>query len=486
MLSSLSNLQALYPELFLVVTALFLLLIGAYAGVKATRVVVLGAVVSFSVAIFMLSGQEALGEQSFMNMFVNNDFTLFGKKLILLAASIVLALSLPWLSRDENKRFEYPVLVMLSVVGMMLMLSAADLLAVYMGLELSSLALYVLAASDRDNVRSSEAGLKYFVLGALSSGLMLFGISLVYGFSGTTSFSGLSEIALRVGAVPHPANMFPYGLAMGLVFVLVGFCFKISAVPFHMWTPDVYEGAPTTVTALFATAPKIAMLLLMVRVLAGPLAAMHEYWHQILVFSAVASMLIGAFTALVQTNIKRMLAYSSIGHVGYALLGILAGGEAGFQAVVVYLSLYLFMSAGAFGCVLCMQRDGEQLENMSDLAGISSRHPYLAMALGAFMFSMAGIPPLAGFFGKMYIFVSAVQAGMYGLAIIGVLSSVVACFYYLKIVKIMYFDEGDAVFDAQPMVLRATLSLCFLVTVLFVLKPALVTTPAAIAVKALL
>jgi NADH-quinone oxidoreductase subunit N len=487
LIQSLSDMQAIYPELFLAVASLVMLLVGVTVGERATRGLVLGAVVSFAVAIVLLAQQESGQVMHFSSMFVTNDFTVFGKKLVLLAASIVLALTMPWLSRSEHNRFEYPILVMLSVTGMMLMISAADLLAVYMGLELSSLALYVLAASNRDDEKSTEAGLKYFVLGALSSGMMLFGISLVYGFTGTINFEGIAQLGSTLASHESgtPAQ-FPYGIAFGLVLVLAGFCFKISAVPFHMWTPDVYEGAPTPVTALFATAPKIAMLFLMARVLSGPMLPLAMYWQQVLVFSAVASMLVGAFAALVQTNIKRLLAYSSIGHMGYALVGLVAGGEAGYQAVVIYVALYLFMSAGAFGCVLYMQRNGEYVEKLSDLAGIAQRHPLLAMALSAFMLSMAGIPPLAGFFGKMYIFVSAVQAGMIVLAVIGVLSSVVSCYYYLKVIKIMYFDEGENIYDTQPMVLRATIAMCFVVTVFFVLHPAFITTPASIAVKALM
>ena len=485
-IQALSDMQAIYPELFLAIASLVLLMVGVSFGERSTRVIMLGAVVSFTVAIYLLTKQDGAGVLTFSSMFVTNGFTVFGKKLVLLSASIVLAMTLPWVSRTENQKFEYPVLVMLSVTGMMLMMSAADLLAVYMGLELSSLALYVLAASNRDCEKSTEAGLKYFVLGALSSGMMLFGISLVYGFAGTINFAEIAQVGAQIASPDSAAKLFPYGLALGMVFLLAGFCFKVSAVPFHMWTPDVYEGAPTPVTALFATGPKIAMLILMARVLSGPMLPMLDYWQQIIIFSAVASMLVGAFAALVQTNIKRMLAYSSIGHVGYALVGLAAGGEAGLRAVVIYLALYLFMSAGAFGCVLHMQRKGEYVEKLSDLAGISRRYPYLAMAMAAFMFSMAGIPPLAGFFGKMYIFVSAVQAGMITLAVVGVLSSVVACYYYLKVVKIMYFDTGESYFDPQPIVLRATVALCFIVTVCFVLYPSVVITPATIAVKALL
>ena len=316
-----------------------------------------------------------------------------------------------------------------------MMVSANDLIALYLGLELQSLSLYVLAAFRRDTLRSSEAGLKYFVLGALSSGMLLYGCSLIYGFLGATGFDA---IAAAVGGGDSVARR----RVVGLVFLLAGLCFKVSAAPFHMWTPDVYEGAPTPVTALFSVAPKIAALALFIRVLMEPFGDLTDKWQQIIVVVAILSMAIGAFTAIVQENIKRLMAYSSIGHVGYALVGIATGTEEGVRAVLIYLAIYLFMNVGVFACILAMRQKGSAVENISDLAGFSKSRPLVAGIFAALMFSMAGIPPLAGFFGKFYVFMAAVNAGLVPLAVFGVLASVVGCYYYLRIVKVMYFDEA--------------------------------------------
>ncbi|MBL8834198.1 MAG: NADH-quinone oxidoreductase subunit NuoN, partial [Rhodospirillales bacterium] len=312
-----------------------------------------------------------------------------------------------------------------------------------MGIELQSLSLYVLAAIRRDSVRATEAGLKYFVLGALSSGLLLYGASLIYGFSGTTNFDTLAATMI------DQAGATPIGVIFGIVFVSAALAFKVSAAPFHMWTPDVYEGAPTPVTAFFAAAPKIAAILLFARVLVGPFGPLVHDWQQIVVFIAIASMAIGAFAAIAQTNIKRLMAYSSIGHVGYALVGLAAGDEAGVLGVLVYMALYLAMNLTAFAAILCMKRDGRMVETIGDLAGLARTQPMVAAALAIAMFSMAGIPPLAGFFGKMYVFLAAVSAGLYALAVIGVLASVVSAFYYLRVVKIMYFDDAAVGFDKR-------------------------------------
>jgi len=314
-------------------------------------------------------------------------------------------------------------------------------MSLYVGLELQSLSLYVVAAFRRDSVRSSEAGLKYFVLGALSSGMLLYGASMVYGFSGTTSFDGLASLFRAPGGDPS------VGFVIGLVFLMAGLAFKISAVPFHMWTPDVYEGAPTPVTAFFAVAPKIAAIALFVRVLIGPFGELFAQWQQIVVLISILSMVLGALAAIWQANIKRLLAYSSIGHVGYALIGLAAGSAAGVRGIVLYMAIYLAMNVGTFCCVLCMRRHGRMVEGIDDLAGLSRTHPALALALAVFMFSMAGIPPLAGFFGKLYIFLAAIDAELYTLAIVGVLTSVIGAFYYLRIVKLMYFDEPAEPFE---------------------------------------
>ena len=380
--------------------------------------------------------------QAFFGLFVTEAFAQFAKILILLGSGFAILLSLGYLKNEKAGRFEYPVLILFATVGMMIMVSANDLMALYMGLEMQSLALYVIAAIRRDTLRSTEAGLKYFVLGALSSGMLLYGSSMIYGFTGTTSFDALGQVFASDAA---PST----GLIVGLVFLITGLAFKVSAVPFHMWTPDVYEGAPTPVTALFAVAPKVAALALFTRVMSEPFGDLLSSWQQILVFLSIASMVLGALAAMVQTNMKRLMAYSSIGHMGYALVGVAAGNEAGITGVMVYLASYIFMNIGAFACLLAMKRDGRFVEELSDLSGMSKTHPMMALALMIFMFSMAGIPPLAGFFGKWYVFLAAVEAGLFGLAVIGVLASVVGAFYYLRIVKIMYFDDAENPLDGK-------------------------------------
>jgi NADH-quinone oxidoreductase subunit N len=355
------------------------------------------------------------------------------KVLVLFGSAVALALSAGFMRRDGSQRFEYTVLVLLATVGMMTMISANSLIALYMGLELQSLSLYVLAAINRDSARASEAGLKYFVLGALSSGMLLYGASLVYGFTGSTEFP---QIAAHLGQ--HGAGL---GMVFGLVFVIAGLAFKISAVPFHMWTPDVYEGAPTPVTAFFAAAPKVAAMALVTRVMVEPFGSIATDWRQIIVFLSIASMVLGAFAAIGQTNIKRLLAYSSIGNMGYALVGLAAGSEQGVQGVVLYMIIYMIMTLGSFACLLAMRRKGVMLEDISDFSGLARHDRLIAFIFAMLMFSLAGIPPLAGFFAKYFVFAAAVQAGLFTLAIIGVVSSVVGAFYYLRIVKIIYFDE---------------------------------------------
>ena len=358
------------------------------------------------------------------------------KIVVLGASSLALVLSLDYLRHAKAERFEYPLLMLFATLGMMMMISANNLLSLYIGLELQSLSLYVLAAIRRDTMRSSEAGLKYFVLGALSSGMLLYGITMVYGFAGTTEFEKLARVLITAeGVTPE------FGIIIGLVFVAAGLAFKVSAVPFHMWTPDVYEGAPTPVTAFFAAAPKLAAIALLLRVMIGPFGPLADQWQQIFIVVSAGSMILGAFAAINQTNLKRLLAYSSIGHVGYALVGLAAGGVGGVRSVIVYMTIYVVMTVGTWACVLCMRQHDRMVENIDDLSGLSRTHPMLALAMGIFMFSMAGIPPLAGFFAKLYVFLAAVEAQLYTLAIIGVLSSVVAAYYYLRIVKLMYFDE---------------------------------------------
>jgi NADH-quinone oxidoreductase subunit N len=361
------------------------------------------------------------------------------KTLVLIGSAASIVMAMAYNERERIARFEFPVLILLATTGMMMMISANDLISLYIGLELQSLALYVVAAFKRDTATSSEAGLKYFVLGALSSGMLLYGCSMIYGFSGTTSFEQL--------AASFSGGNYSVGIIIGIVFVSVGLAFKCSAVPFHMWTPDVYEGAPTPVTAFFSVAPKIAAIALFIRFLIEPFGGLVGEWRQIIQFIAIASMLLGSFAAINQRNIKRLMAYSSIGHVGYALIGLAAGTADGVRGVLIYMAIYLVMNLGTFAVILCMRRNGKMVEAIDDLAGLSKTQPGLAAALFIFMFSMAGIPPLAGFLSKLYVFMAAIDAGLYTLAVIGVVTSVVGAYYYLRIVKVMYFDESTGVFD---------------------------------------
>jgi NADH-quinone oxidoreductase subunit N len=459
---------ALIPEALVASTALVLLLGGAFAANKRTDRLIGGLGLFVLVCLLGLMALPTLPPgrlEYFSHMFVVDGFSHFVKVLLIAATALTLLLSAGWLARGDNQRFEFPVLMLLSLLGGMLMVSANDLLSLYVGLELSSLPLYVLAAINRDLLKSTESGIKYFVLGSLASGMLLYGASLVYGFSGTTGFDGLAHI------IKDPSGV-SGGVVVGLVLIMVALSFKVSAAPFHMWTPDVYEGAPTPVTAFFSIVPKLAALALFTRVLIQPFGALSFEWQQIMVFVSVASMLTGAFGALMQTNIKRLLAYSSIGHIGYALMGLAAGTAEGVGSILIYFTLYIAMSAGAFACILMMNAGGEALEKLSDLAGLSRTRPRLAFVLAAFMFSMAGIPPLAGFFGKLYVFLAALHAGLVGLAVIGVLASVVACYYYLKVVKIMYFDEPALPFDKKvPAGTRLALVLCAALTLLFFVMP---------------
>jgi NADH-quinone oxidoreductase subunit N len=350
------------------------------------------------------------------------------------------------------------VLILLATTGMLVLISAGDLIALYLGLELMSLALYVVAAFDRDNVRSTEAGLKYFVLGALSSGMLLYGASLLYGFTGTVKFAGIAQAAANGGT----------GVTVGLVLLLAGLCFKVSAVPFHMWTPDVYQGAPTPITAFFASAPKVAAIAAFMRVSISAFPSIATQWQQIIVFVAIASMALGAFAAIGQRNIKRLMAYSSIGHMGFALIGLAAATQEGIQGVLVYMAIYVAMTLGTFACIIAMQRDGKPFEDIADLSGLARTNPAQALALSILMFSLAGIPPLAGFFAKFYVFLAAVKAGMFTLAVLGVLASVVGCYYYLLIVKVMYFDDPAPAFDRMGTPLRAMVAVTGLAVLLFV------------------
>ena len=426
-------------------------------------------------AVLVVSAGRGSG---YHGQFVVDPFSGFVKLLILSGAALALILSLDYNRAQGIGRFEFPVLMLFATVGMMVMGSASNLMTLYLGLELQSLALYVLAAFARDDLRSSEAGLKYFVLSALASGLLLYGISLVYGFSGTMDFGQLA----RAASDPAHASA---GLVVGIVFVLVGLAFKISAVPFHMWTPDVYEGAPTPVTLFFATSPKVAAIAVLVRVMITPFGHLTPQWHQLVVLVSIASMVLGALAAIGQTNIKRLMAYSSIGHMGYALIGLAAGTADGIRGLLVYMVIYVFMNAAGFAVITAMRRQGRAVEKITDLNGLSRNDPMLALVMAITMFSLAGIPILSGFFAKLYIFLAAVQTGQWTLAIIGVLTSVVGAFYYLRVIKVMYFDPPGERFDARAPSLTFVAAAGGLFTTFFFLFPAPVVGAAQTAAHAL-
>ena len=458
------------PEVFLACWAAALLMVGVFRGNQSTRqVLMLAATVLLAALVLVWVGPFGNGS-AFSGLFVADGFARFMKILVLAGATLTMIMSMRYIEREGMSRFEFPILMLFATLGMMMMISANDLIALYLGLELQSLSLYVIAAFRRDDLRSTEAGLKYFVLGALSSGMLLYGCSMIYGFTGTTSFVGLGEVLKSSAAGAEPS----LGLIVGLAFLAAGLAFKVSAVPFHMWTPDVYEGAPTPVTAFFATAPKVAAMALFVRVLMDPFADLTSQWQQIVIFLSLASMVVGALAAIAQRNIKRLMAYSSIGHVGYALVGLAAGTEEGVRGVAIYLAIYIFMNVGTFACILCMRQGGRMLEEIEDLKGLSKTNPMMALALAIFMFSMAGIPPLAGFFGKFFVFMAAINAGLVPLAVIGMLASVVGAFYYMRIVKYMYFDDPEEAFDrpiGQEMGLVLTGTSLFIVLFMLVLSP---------------
>ena len=423
------------PEIILAIGAIVLMMVAAFAGRRGSGAVSWAAILFLIAATVALIGAPSEAGPLFGGLISADWFASFGKAIIFPSAAVAILMAHGWFERGTEHATEYPVLILFSTIGMAVMVSATNLMTLYVGLELQSLAAYVLASYRRTDDRSTEAGLKYFVLGALASGILLYGISLLYGFTGTMSFAGLAAAFGREGADS-------IGLLFGLVFVLSGIAFKVSAVPFHMWTPDVYEGAPTPVTAFFATAPKAAAILMGVRVCIEGLGPAIDAWRQIVVFAALASIFLGAVAAWGQTNIKRLLAYSSINNVGFALIGLAAGGVGGASSVLFYMAVYVVMTIGAFLCVLWMRdADGEPVEDMASLAGLSQRRPAFAAALAIFMFSLAGIPPLFGFWAKLVVFNAAVEAGLIALAVAGILGTVVGAYYYLKVVKIMYFDD---------------------------------------------
>ena len=475
-LAIIPDLMPALPEIIIAIVALSSLMFGVFverANIAQTISYVSIIILLLAIPLmFIFTDGRA---STFGGAFVVDGYTIYIKTFVLLSAASVILISKNYLEIQAIEFFEFPILIVFATLGMMMMVSSNDFLGLYLSIELQSLSLYVIAAFQRDSARSSEAGLKYFVLGALSSGLMLYGISLIYGFAGSTSFDTLAIVFSNMeNTRPAP------GIVVGLVFILAGFAFKISAVPFHMWTPDVYEGAPTPVTALLAVAPKIAAMGLLIRTMLVPFSELGSQWLQIIIFISVASMGLGAFAAINQKNIKRMMAYSSIGHMGYALIALAAAGAVedithrnhSVQAMLIYLGIYLFMNIGTFSCILLMKRNGRMVEGINDLAGLSKTNPSLAIVFSVFMFSMAGIPPLAGFLGKLYVFEAAVHAELHMLAIFGLLASVVGAFYYIRVVKVMYFDSPAEILDTSITIeIKSVLIITGFVTIFLILYP---------------
>ena len=424
------------PELFLSIAIMFLLMLGVFIK-KSFKLVYLLTILSLLFAIVLILNQPNEIVKIFNESYIIDQLSIFMKVLTLLFCFFVLLSSKDYIKSNNIDKIEYPVIILASTLGMILMISSYDLIIFYLGLELQSLCLYILASFKRDDERSTEAGLKYFVLSALASGLLLYGCSLIYGFTGSTNFEIIS-------ANLDEANT---GAVFGIVFIIVGLAFKVSAVPFHMWTPDVYEGSPTSVTSFFALVPKIAAISVFIRFMYVPFVNVISQWQTIIIFLSIASMILGAVAAIGQSNIKRLMAYSSIGHMGYALAGIAAGTNAGIQSTIIYLTIYLVMNLGAFGCIFMMKRENIFYENINDLSGLSKNHPMLALSFLIILFSLAGIPPLAGFFAKFYIFMAVIEVKMYALAIIGLVTTVISAFYYLRIIKVIYFDKPKKPFE---------------------------------------
>jgi NADH-quinone oxidoreductase subunit N len=469
------SLLPVLPEIVLAIGAMLLLMIGAYRGQQATSLITAFAIILLIVTGGLVLWLPAGKLTTFNGSFILDDFARFLKILALIGSGTTLILAREFQTNPSRRIFEFAILVMLSTVGMLVLISSADLIMLYLGLELMSLALYVVAASHRDDAKSTEAGLKYFVLGALSSGMLLYGASLIYGFTGTVSFAGIA-VAAKEGSI---------GIVFGIVFLLAGLCFKVSAVPFHMWTPDVYEGAPTPVTAFFASAPKVAALAVFTRVALTAFPGITHQWQQIVVFVAIASMALGSFAAIGQKNIKRLMAYSSIGHMGFALVGLAAGTAEGAQGVLIYIAIYVAMTLASFSVIMAMKRNGQAVETIADFAGLARTNPLLAFFFAMLLFSLAGIPPLAGFFAKFYVFLAAVKAGLFVLAVLGVLASVVGAFYYLTIIKLMYFDEPVGAIDPVRYELRTVLAIAGTFNLLFFVYPAPLVSAAMVAAKSL-
>ena len=459
----LNNLNILLPEIFLTLSIFSILMIGVFIKESFNLIFNLSsAIILFTIAIILNSSNET--EKIFLDSFARDSFSNFFKILILIASLFVLNTSKVFITDNKIGKFEYPIIILLSILGMFFMVSSNDIILFYLGLELQSLSLYILASIDRDNLRSSESGIKYFVLSALSSGLLLYGCSLLYGFTGSTNFDLIADQLIKDNT----------GAVFAMVFVLVGLAFKVSAVPFHMWTPDVYEGAPTSITSYFAVVPKVAGLAVLIKFMFIPFSNILSEWQLIIIFISIASMILGAVAAIVQKNIKRLLAYSSIGHVGYALAGIATGVISGYESSIIYISIYVVMNIGAFSCLYLLKKDGEYRENISDLSGLSKKQPLLAISFLVILFSLAGIPPLAGFFAKFYVFTSVIEQKMYALAIIGLLTTVISAFYYLRIIKIIYFDDSAISFDpVKNSVAKLSVLISCAILITFFLYPAI-------------
>ena len=459
----LNNLNILLPEIFLTLSIFSVLMIGVFIKESFNLIFNLSsAIILFTIAIILNSSYET--EKIFLDSFTRDSFSNFFKILILIASLFVLNTSKVFIIDNKIGKFEYPIIILLSILGMFFMVSSNDIILFYLGLELQSLSLYILASIDRDNLRSSESGIKYFVLSALSSGLLLYGCSLLYGFTGSTNFDLIADQLIKDNT----------GAVFAMVFVLVGLAFKVSAVPFHMWTPDVYEGAPTSITSYFAVVPKVAGLAVLIKFMFIPFSNILSEWQLIIIFISIASMILGAVAAIIQKNIKRLLAYSSIGHVGYALAGVATGVISGYESSIIYISIYVVMNIGAFSCLYLLKKDGEYRENISDLSGLSKKQPLLAISFLIILFSLAGIPPLAGFFAKFYVFTAVIEQKMYALAIIGLLTTVISAFYYLRIIKIIYFDDSAISFDpVKNSVAKLSVLISCAILITFFLYPAI-------------
>ena len=459
----LNNLNILLPEIFLTLSIFSVLMIGVFIKESFNLIFNLSsAIILFTIAIIINSSNET--EKIFLDSFTRDSFSNFFKILILIASLFVLNTSKVFIIDNKIGKFEYPIIILLSILGMFFMVSSNDIILFYLGLELQSLSLYILASIDRDNLRSSESGIKYFVLSALSSGLLLYGCSLLYGFTGSTNFDLIADQLIKDNT----------GAVFAMVFVLVGLAFKVSAVPFHMWTPDVYEGAPTSITSYFAVVPKVAGLAVLIKFMFIPFSNILSEWQLIIIFISIASMILGAVAAIIQKNIKRLLAYSSIGHVGYALAGVATGVISGYESSIIYISIYVVMNIGAFSCLYLLKKDGEYRENISDLSGLSKKQPLLAISFLIILFSLAGIPPLAGFFAKFYVFTAVIEQKMYALAIIGLLTTVISAFYYLRIIKIIYFDDSAISFDpVKNSVAKLSVLISCAILITFFLYPAI-------------